>query len=503
MVFLPAVLCYKEEGISMDLKQNGITGKVIYYAEAAIVCLICILILCNIFSVFSKPFFVVAFYLFFWIAGLSLFYFYKDRLCTGSVVKRLAFTMSIAFIIRFLVIYFIGLTQQGDYAIYLSTARKIASNTLSDSNRLYYGIFPHALNYPIFISFFYKIIGETTWLPRVINLFFGVAEVGFGTYILEKFTNARVGILGGLVVALNPSIIIFTLLSGGEPVYSSIILCAVFLFVFGIDKEKPHLFLAAFGVFCAMGNFFRPTAVILIIASVLVILLCCDYKAVKKVSLVVTIIVSYAVIALLSGSVTASVSGYKSPSYGFGWNLFVGANEASQGKWNEQDAELFNAARDEYQDPSKVQEYFFKLGIDRYGKMGIKVVPHFKRKLKVWFDENYVSTVVTEWQTGYTRFKSSDLKQTFFLIANSYNLFVVLGAVLAILILSLEKTGVKTMKLLSYYMAGSIMVYMILETATRYKGAYYSVLTVLAVYGYRRAYHYIKQGCLGVKKKKA
>lgn len=478
-----------------------IIRKIIYNSEAAIVCLVCILLLCNIFSVFSKPFFVVAFYSFFCISGLSLVYFFRDRICAGSVVKRVIFTMAVAFSIRFPVIYFIGLVPQGDYAIYLSTAGKIVEGTLSDSNKLYYGIFPHALNYPIFISFFYKLIGQTSWLPRVINLFFGVLEAGVGTYILEKFTNTRVGILGGLAVALNPSIIIFTLLSGGEPIYSSVILCALFLFMSGIENEKPYLFLAAFGVVCAIGNFFRPTAVILIIASVLIVLLYSNFIAAKKISLIVSILLPYAVIAMLSGSVTASVSGYKNPSCSYGWNLFIGANESSQGKWNEKDAELFIAVKDHYKDPSKVQEHFFKLGIERYKNMGIKTVAHFTRKLKVWFDENYVSAVVTEWQTQYTRFKSSDLKQTFFLMANSYNIFIVLGAVAALLFLSLDKKESRTMKVISYYMIGSIMLYMVLETATRYKGAYYSVLTILAVYGYWKIYNYIKERCVNIKRR--
>jgi|GEM_PF-818742 len=470
------------------------TRKVIYIAEAAVVCLISILLLLNIFSAFSGSFSLVFLYSLYCIFSLILLYALKDRICRGSVLKRMIFVMAVAFAIRFPAVYFLNLTSKGDYAIYLSTARKIAGGTLSDSNKLYYGIFPHALNYPVFISFFYKLLGEKTWLPRIINLFFGVAEAGAGEYILEKFTGPRTGVLGGLAVALNPSIIIFTLLSGGEPVYSSIILCAVLIFAAGIDNEKPYPFMAVFGITSALGNFFRPTALILIISSVLVIFLCCDFKAVRKMLLIAVIVFSYAVTASVLGAVTSSVSGFRNPAYGFGWNLYIGANEESQGKWNEKDAELFDKIKNEYQDPSKVQEYFFKQGIERYKKMGLRVIPHFKRKLSIWFDETYTAAVVTEWQTEYTRFKSAGLKQTFHIIVNSYNLFVVLGAAAAMLMLSLDRKNYGAVKILSYYMAGIIMLYMILETATRYKGAYYSVLTLLSVYGFRRIYHFARTG---------
>jgi len=476
-------------------------GNIIYYAEAAAVISVCFLLLVNFSSAFSKPFSVAALYLFYCAAVLAVFYVTRDSICRGSVIKRMAFVMAAAFAIRLPAVYFLNLTMQGDYAIYLSTARKIATGTLSDSNKLYYGIFPHALNYPIFISFFYRLFGEKTWLPRIINLFFGVIEAGAGAYILEKFTGPRTGVLAGLAVALNPSVIIFTLLSGGEPVYSSIILCAVLVFTAGIDREKHYPFMAAFGIISALGNFFRPTALILIIASVMVILLCCNFSAVRKILSAGIIVLSYAIVTLLLGAVTASVSGYESPSYGFGWNLYVGANEESQGRWNEKDGELFEKIKNEYQDPSEIQEYFFFLFTERYKNMGIRVIRHFKRKLSVWFDENYVSMVVTGWQTAYTRFKSSDLRQTFYLIANSFNIFIVTGAAAAMLILSLNRKDAGTVKILSYYMAGVIILYMLLETATRYKGAYYSTLTLLAVYGYRKILNFVKIRC-DIKNKK-
>ncbi|NLX76769.1 MAG: 4-amino-4-deoxy-L-arabinose transferase [Clostridiaceae bacterium] len=477
----------------MVSRPDGTIKRIIYYGEITAVCFLCILLMCSILSAFPRSFFTVCFYLLYCIISLLTVYFLKDRIFRGHVVKRMIFNMAAAFIIRFIVIYFIGLTQQGDYAIYLSTARKIADGTLSESNRFYYGIFPHALNYPIFISFMYKLIGETTWLTKVINLLFGVIEAGLGTYILEKSANPKVGLAGGLAVALNPSVIIFTLLAGGEPIYSSVILCAVFFLVSGLDKKKPYLFSAVFGIAAAAANFFRPAALILIIASVLAIVIYSDSKAGEKLLSVSVIVVSYVLAAMLLGSVTAGVSGYKSPSRSYGWNLFVGANENSQGRWNEADGELFNAAREEYDDPSKVQEHFFRLGIERYKNMGIRVAPHFKRKLSIWFDESYPARAVTEWQNQYTRFRSADLGQTFQLIVSSFNLPVVLGAVIALILLSLNNKAPLAMKTLSFYMIGSMMLFMIFETATRYKGAYYSTLTLLAVYGYWKICYYIKE----------
>lgn len=474
-------------------KPDKITKKVLYVGEIIIVCLICLLLMLNLSSVFTKPFVVVFIYLFFCISSVLIVVIFKKRIFTGHIAGRIALTVSIGLLIRLLVIYFLNLTSKGDYAVYLSVAKQIKNGDLS--NKLYFGIFPHSLNYPIFMSFFYRILGELTWLPRVINLFFGVLEVGLGTYILEKCMNSRAGVIGGLAVALNPSIIIFTLLSGGEPIYSSLIISAIFLLLAGINSKKPILLIAS-GIMCGVGDFFRPSGIILIVAAVLIIILYSTVNVKDKIIQSLLIALPFAITVFATGFITASVSGYSKPSYSFGWNLYIGANEQTNGVWNENDAELFNSIKNESQDPSKVQEYFFKLGVDRYKEMGLKSIAHFKRKLGVWLDENYISNVVTDWQTEYTRFKSGDMKQTYFLIVLPYNLIVVLGAIAALIFLSLDKKAPLILKIMGFYMIGTIMLFMVLETAARYKGAYYAALSLLAVYGYWKIYLCIKEkGC--------
>lgn len=479
-------------------KFNCLMKKLLYSGEIVIVSFLCVLLSLNLFSSFSKPTSLLFVYSFFCLISLVLILVLRKQIFDGGVMRRIVLTVSIAISIRFLVIYFLGLTSQGDYAIYLSVARNINNGVLS--NKFYFGIFPHALNYPIFISLFYKIFGELTWLPRVLNLMFGVIEVGCGTYILEKCTNSRVGIIGGLAIALNPSIVIFTLLSGGEPIYSSLIVMAIFFLAVGYNNKKPYIYLIASGITCAVGNFFRPSGIIFIIATVLIIFLYSILNVKTKAIYSLLIVLSFTITVWAMGFITASVSGYKKPSYSFGWNLYVGANEKTNGTWNEKDAELFNSIKNTSDDPSEVQKYFFNLGVERYKKMGLKTVPHFKKKLSVWFNERYISRVVTEWQTQYTRFKSADLEQTFSLVVNPYNLFVVIGAIIALIFLSVEKKVPLLMKLISFYMIGSIMLFMVMETATRYKGAYYSVLTILAAYGYWRISCYMKHHSMKSKK---
>ena len=76
-------------------------------------------------------------------------------------MKRMIFNMAAAFIIRFIVIYFIGLTQQGWIPDIPFHGRKIADGTIKRKQQVFFGIFPLSQS-SIFISFMYKLIGETT-----------------------------------------------------------------------------------------------------------------------------------------------------------------------------------------------------------------------------------------------------------------------------------------------------------------------------------------------------
>lgn len=262
--------------INSGIRRHHI-AKISCILEKTVVCrrnilrfFLCFLLALNVFSSFSKSISLLFIYSFFWLLSILLIIIFRKRIFTGSIIWRILLTVSIALTIRLIAVYFLGLTMQGDYAIYLSVARSIKNGDLK--KQFYFGIFPHALNYPIFISLFYRVLGEMTWLPRMINII----------------------------------------------------------------------------------------------------------------------------------------------------------------------------------------------------------------------------RVITKWQTQYTRFRSDDLEQTYSLIVYAYNTIVILGAIIALIFLSLDKKAPLLMKTISFYMIGSIMLFMVMETATRYKGAYYSVLTLLAAYGYWRVYCQIK-----------
>lgn len=443
--------------------------------------------------VFSRTNFLIASYVIYSGVSIIIAVCFRKKLLAAPIRFRILYVMLVAFIIRAFAVYFLNLLQQGDYANYLNVAHKIYTNQLG--HPLYYGIFPHALNYPIFLSSIYEIVGELTSLPRVINLVFGVIEAGLAAFVMEKTIKPAVGILSGLVVALNPSIIVFTLLSGGEPIYASLTMVSLLFFVLSNSstRMKSYIYLLLSAAFCAIANFFRPTAVILVIAIVLQLLIKSHNDFKGRVAKTAMILLVFIVMSQIADPITSSVSGYAKPKDSYGWNLYVGANEASLGKWNAQDAAVFNNIIRINTNPSEIQSFFADRGIERYKEMGFNAVPHFFGKLSIWSDEKFTTEVVTQWQSIYTRFKSGDLQKTYDLLINFYNMVIIAGTLIALAYMALTLDAPDGVYTLSFYLIGSILLFMILESSSRYKGAYYSELSVMAVYGYYRVLPKVKR----------
>ena len=470
-------------------------SNIIHKVEFICISLLCISLLYSALIYLNRSHDSLLYVFYFGFCGVFVIITYTLRKILGNsnVWIRVLYIMLIALLIRVMAVYFINLTQQGDYKVYLTIANKIY---MGDFNKTkYYGIFPHALNYPIFLSGLYKLVGNSNKLPYIINIVLGVIGTGCIVGIAEKSINYKFGLIAGLAVALNPSIILFTLLSGGEPVYDSLMIVSLFFFVktFGKNKKISIIYGIITGITCAFGNFFRPTGVIFIIAAVIVFAIHEQSDLITKITRLGALIISYTLIVFLLGQLTYQINGYEKPSKSYGWNLFIGANEKSEGHWNSADGDLFNKKIFEYENPSELQSYFAELGFERYLNMKSNAPKHFINKLSIWFNEGFIATTVTQWQNEYTRFKSANSYQTFNNICFIYNILFIISSMIIMVYTQVMKKPSFLMKHVSLYLTGSIIIFMLLETAGRYKGAYYSMITLLGSYGVYMLYCKVKK----------
>lgn len=394
------------------------------------------------------------------------------------------FVLITGMLIRLLCLYFLGIEQKGDYRIYLSTASKLALG--QNFNNFYYGIFPHAIHYPLFISKFFKIFGTSYKLVSILNIIFSMLEIICIYLILNKIIIKN-SILATLFVILNPSSILLILFTGGESIYSSLIFIC-FLIILNIyskksiDKNNTILYIIL-GLFISIANFFRPTAIILIIAIILSEILI--GKKFNKIILlrVMTITLTFILTNFIFQTLTRNITGYNPPKKSFGWNLYVGGNYSSKGTWNPQDGDLFKEILTKNMSPSEIQTYFCDLAHNRYKNLiaNKKIIRHFMNKTYIWSRESSIPILLETSQTANTRYKHTDTIPVMTLICFIYQNIVFLLMVVSLVITKKEDFFYR---IISLYIIGSICLFMIIETATRYKFAYYSIIPTITIIGF-------------------
>ena len=82
---------------------------------------------------FSRSAFLFTFYYLYCFTCIAVTFYLRKKLYGTHIILRMLFVMLISFFIRAMAIYFLNLTQQGDYANYLSIAHKINVNILDNT----------------------------------------------------------------------------------------------------------------------------------------------------------------------------------------------------------------------------------------------------------------------------------------------------------------------------------------------------------------------------------
>jgi hypothetical protein len=388
--------------------------------------------------------------------------------------------------IRIISLHFINIEQKGDYSIYLSTASQLASG--KNINNLYYGIFPHAIHYPIAISLFYRLFGVSKLIVSIVHFIFSMIEIVCIYLLLEKTIIKKYSILATFLIILNPSSILLVLFTGGESIYSSLIFVCLLIisniYSNNLDHNKSKYFIlcVTLGLFLSAANFFRPTGIILIIAIILSELLMKKSYNKQIIIRVCTICLTFVIGNMIFQSITTKVTGFHTPEKSFGWNLYVGANYNSKGTWNSDDGQLFKDIIAKENDPSEIQTYFFDLSVKRYKNLikQRKLFHHFMNKTFIWSKESYIPMLISDGYLSGTNYKLTGVDKVMTFICFIYqNLFFII----MLLSLLICKKHNFFYRIIGLYMIGCICLFMLVETATRYKFAYYSIIPTIAIIG--------------------
>lgn len=323
-------------------------------------------------------------------------------------------------LLRVLVARTMPMRPASDYQTYYEVAELLAKGTLTADGPGYcdyIAMFPHVFGYPFALSLVFRLLGgASVATAQNFNILLSVAT-SFIAYRTVRLAGGRLsGMVALLLTAFWPSQIIYVNMIASEYLFSFLLMLSIHLYVrtLRIDvahESRPvwgvceHILL---GVCLAAAAAVRPMALLLIIT----ILICTGFEKGRlpvrlsgdqPISLIflskgwlrcfLILLVYLAVNALMTiGATNAVDRDLASGSTSFGYNLLVGLNEASDGGWNQEDADYLYAALERTGSASEAHLACLDLAVQRLGNAR-EMINLFLHKFQVlWANDDYGTT---------------------------------------------------------------------------------------------------------------
>lgn len=380
----------------------------------------------------------------------------------------------------------------GDLQFYYHTATQLVYSNFS-SHSIYAASFPGTITYPAFLAIFMNIFGVSRFIPVFFNIL-SIALIGCTTFLfLKKHVSLHWAVAGGLLICLNPMLIVYATTCNAEMLFCCCIFLSFFFYAKALDMErtpKQYIWILLAACFCCISSLFRPLTLILLIAYILWILCFHSTSWRHKTAQITLFLLLFFLSSQINGMIVKNITGYDAPKRSYGWNLFVGASE--KGTWNQEDANQFSHIMGFSRSPTEIQSYFADQAFARYQEMGSDILPHCLNKLPPWFPYNYVAVSAFLFETP--DLKNHDemihIYKTIFLV---YDLplfgLALLGSIILMYRCFQKQKPHHVALILSFFLLGCFLVLMLIEIAPRYTISYRFLFPVLGILPfYQRKY---------------
>ncbi len=395
----------------------------------------------------------------------------------------------IAFIPRIIWVNLIFVDPKSDFY----TLHTLA-DALSQGKMLYpkyVSLFPHVFGYSKVLSVVYGIFGSTpttaVYFNILVNMVILLLIYSFG----KHFYDVKTGLIAALIYACWPSQIFYNTLVLTEPVYVLGVLFILWAYcrITGRSHGRFSLFIgfAVLGILAGLLKYIRPASLLVVLSIILHFLFIRNDNPNEKdihkrlwfkVCLALVLFVTYSFTALIVLNGIERKVGMDVANQSGGFNLFVGMNASSNGKWSADDSALLQPMIDKGMSSSEIQDTFKDMGIERIKYMDLLThIQHQINKNRVMWGSDSDSLGYTKLAlSGKSRINLAKHFDWLSLISNSYY-FVFLLLSLMSLILLREKLSSDSFVIMLYIL-GTVAVHMIVEVHGRY---HYPVIPLFCV----------------------
>jgi len=387
-----------------------------------------------------------------------------------------------------------------DYLTFYKAAQMLADSWTIDFH--YVALFPHILGYSSFLSVFFAIFGDGLLVAPILNVILSAVGMLFIYDIGKRLLDERAAVIASLVWILYPSQTIYNTMVLSEPLYTTLILGFWAWMIRLHDKLAARrygpLVASALGasLLLAVIHSIRPLSWVLFLALAIWMVLALRWymgEGARKLTFLLVTAGGLWILGLAVDWFFVSRLGEKAATT-VGFNVYVGFNEASRGRWNQEDSDhLFRYVRENpHWTADDVQRKMMEDAIDRIMNGNIRFMSLFYDKLHYLWGEDAMA------------FRYSDLPKqeaAYMTVSNAYYIVSILFSIIG-LVLLIRQNRRSAALMLCLFMLGLTAAHLIAEVAYRYHYSGTAVLSILAgvgvikLYGLRlpKRLHHAKNG---------
>lgn len=247
----------------------------------------------------------------------------------------------VCFVTKIFAVSFFSAVPVADYQTYYEFAEKMTYGYRLDYNNLYLALYPHVFGYAEFLSVFFKIFGNSASLAILLNVILTVVSMVFIYKIGKYLGGGKMAVACAVLWILFPSQSLWNGFVLSEPLYTMLLLAFWYVCLY-LKREKKNGKLTTglavlAGVLLSMFHMIRPIGLIVLVALV-ISLFFVRITEVNRKHILVTVVL---VCTFLLGNKIVNYhveSRIGMATGGFSWyNVSVGLEESSGGKWNQED----------------------------------------------------------------------------------------------------------------------------------------------------------------------
>ncbi|MBP3638149.1 MAG: hypothetical protein J6K13_11390 [Clostridia bacterium] len=296
--------------------------------------------------------------------------------------------------LRLWVIANIPVEPDSDFETYYRMATELYNDTMltpaAALDRRYAAMYPHTIGFPMLILLpAFKLAGPSVETALYANLVCSMLSVLIAGHIGKKLAGKIGAVLAVALMSLWPSHILYSNMVATEQSFTMMILLAADIMVHVMDRghgslyetgpARATLLLLLLGVVLALSGAIRPMAIVLLAAwAVVQMFIGGDPKGEVPQSgsrwilargwmCVLLVAIPYLLVGnVISKTITDTIM--IEPASGLtasGYNLMVGVNTTSGGRWNDEDARFFGDVFDETGDANLAHQACMQKAIER------------------------------------------------------------------------------------------------------------------------------------------